>query len=92
MVTADISLAANVVEKFADTLNPRGELYVAENIKQRLMMRNFMEEVRSSGVNIGGPLAITLAERQAFANQLDRFLLKHRRATATAVKEGDSVG
>jgi uncharacterized protein YaiI (UPF0178 family) len=80
VVTADIPLAALVVAKQAVALNPRGELYTAENIRQRLTMRNFMEELRSSGVNVGGPAAISLSERQEFANQLDRYLRKPARA------------
>lgn len=75
VITADIPLAAMVVEKGAHALNPRGELYTADNIKQRLTMRNFMEELRSSGINTGGPASLSLAERQDFANQLDRILL-----------------
>jgi len=77
VITADIPLAAIVVEKGAYALNPRGELYTAENIRQRLTMRNFMEELRSTGVNIGGPASLSLAERQDFANQLDRLLRRH---------------
>ena len=76
VITADIPLAAEVVEKKALALNPRGELYTRENIQQRLTMRNFMDELRSSGVDTGGPSAITAQIRQAFANQLDRILAK----------------
>ncbi|UZR29826.1 YaiI/YqxD family protein [Methylococcus mesophilus] len=78
VITADIPLAAAVVEKGAHALNPRGELYSNENIRQRLAMRNFMEELRSSGVNTGGPASLSQAERQAFANQLDRLLSRYR--------------
>ncbi|MCX7109232.1 MAG: YaiI/YqxD family protein [Candidatus Methylumidiphilus sp.] len=74
VVTADIPLAADVIEKKGFALNPRGEFYDKENISERLTMRNFMEELRSSGVDIGGPSAFSQADRQAFANQLDRFL------------------
>lgn len=81
VITADIPLAAAVVEKGAHALNPRGELYSKENIRQRLAMRNFMEELRSSGVNTGGPAALSQAERQAFANQLDRLLNRYRTKT-----------
>ena len=76
VITADIPLAAEVVEKKALALNPRGELYTRENIQQRLTMRNFMDELRSSGVDTGGPSAMTAQIRQAFANQLDRILAK----------------
>lgn len=76
VVTADIPLAAFVVEKGATAINPRGERYTAENIKQALDMRNFMENLRNSGVETGGPPAFSQADRQAFANQLDRLLAK----------------
>lgn len=76
-ITADIPLAAKVVEKGAFALNPRGSFYTAENIRQRLTMRNFMEELRSSGVQVGGPSSFSQQDRMAFANSLDRFLTKH---------------
>ena len=74
VITADIPLAAEVVDKGALALNPRGELYTRENIQQRLTMRNFMDELRSSGVDTGGPSSMTAQDRQAFANQLDKLL------------------
>jgi uncharacterized protein YaiI (UPF0178 family) len=74
VITADIPLAAAVIERQGFALNPRGEFYSLENISERLTMRNFMEELRSTGVDIGGPPAFSQADRQAFANQLDRFL------------------
>ncbi len=80
VVTADIPLAAEVIEKGALALNPRGELYTEENIRQRLAMRNFMDELRSSGVNTGGPPTFSHKERQAFANHLDRLLTEHKPA------------
>jgi len=76
VITADIPLAAQVVEKGAFALNPRGEFYTRENIRERLTMRNFMEELRSAGMASGGPPALNLADRQAFANQLDAFLAR----------------
>ena len=76
VITADIPLAAGAIEKGALALNPRGELYTKENIKQTLDMRNFMETLRSSGVETGGPPAFNQADRQNFANQLDRLLAK----------------
>ena len=76
VITADIPLAAGAIEKGALALNPRGELYTKENIKQTLDMRNFMETLRNSGVETGGPPAFNQADRQNFANQLDRFLAK----------------
>lgn len=78
-ITADIPLAAKVVEKGAFALNPRGTFYTAENIRQRLTMRNFMEELRSSGIQVGGPASFSQQDRMAFANALDRFLAQHLR-------------
>ncbi|MBI3575641.1 MAG: YaiI/YqxD family protein [Gammaproteobacteria bacterium] len=76
VITADIPLAALVIEKSGHALNPRGEFYTTENIRERLAMRNFMDELRNTGVNTGGPAVLSLSDRQAFANQLDRFLAK----------------
>jgi uncharacterized protein YaiI (UPF0178 family) len=78
VITADIPLAALVIEKGGHALNPRGEFYTTENICERLTMRNFMDELRNTGVNTGGPAVLSLSDRQAFANQLDRFLTKTR--------------
>jgi len=74
VVTADIPLAAEVIEKGGHALNPRGELYSQDNIKARLNMRDFMDSLRASGVNTGGPPVISQSDRQAFGNNLDRFL------------------
>lgn len=74
VITADIPLAAAVIERGALALNPRGELYSAANIRESLSMRDFMEGLRSSGVQTGGPAAFSQADRQQFANQLDRLL------------------
>ena len=76
VITADIPLAAEVIEKGGQALNPRGELYTVANIKARLTMRDFMDSLRSSGVNTGGPPALSQSDRQAFANQLDKILQK----------------
>ena len=76
VITADIPLASQVVDKGGHALNPRGELYSRDNIRQRLSLRNFMEELRSSGVNTGGPPSLSQSDRQAFANELDRFLTR----------------
>jgi len=78
VITADIPLAAAAIAKGALALNPRGELYSRENIQQTLDMRNFMETLRNSGVETGGPPAFSQSDRQAFANQLDRLLAKSR--------------
>lgn len=76
VVTADIPLAAEVIDKGGQALNPRGELYTPDNIRERLSMRDFMDTLRSSGVDTGGPSALGQADRQAFANQLDRLLTR----------------
>ncbi len=74
VITGDIPLAAEVIEKGAIALNPRGETYTPDNIKARLNMRNFMETLRSSGVDTGGPAPLNHKDRQKFANALERFL------------------
>ncbi len=79
VITADIPLAAQVIEKGGHALNPRGEFYSHENIREVLNLRDFMDGLRGSGVQTGGPPALSQADRQAFANQLDRFLTKQRR-------------
>ena len=80
VITADIPLAAQVVARGGHALNPRGELYTTENIQERLALRNFMGELRNSGVATGGPAPLTLGDRQAFANRLDRFLTQYAQA------------
>jgi uncharacterized protein len=77
VVTADIPLAAQVIERGGQALNPRGEFYTKDTIQERLTMRNFMDSLRGSGVDTGGPPTFSQSDRQAFANQLDRFLAKH---------------
>jgi uncharacterized protein YaiI (UPF0178 family) len=74
VITADIPLADAIVTKGAKALNPRGELYSVENIKQRLAMRNFSTELRNTGVTLKGPPKLSPREIQRFANSLDRFL------------------
>lgn len=76
VITADIPLAAQVIAKGGHALNPRGEFYSASNIQERLAMRNFMEELRGSGVDISGPSSFSQSDRQAFAAELDRFLAR----------------
>jgi uncharacterized protein YaiI (UPF0178 family) len=76
VITADIPLAAKVVEKDAHALNPRGELYTKDNIQSRLTMRNLLYELRDSGVVTGGPAPLNNRDREAFANQLDIFLTR----------------
>lgn len=77
VITADIPLAAQVIAKDAHALNPRGEMYSQANIAERLAMRNMMDELRSQGAEIDGPAALNLADRQAFAAELDKFIASH---------------
>ena len=77
VITADIPLASEVVEKGGVALNPRGELYTTENIKERLSTRDFMDSLRSSGVETGGPSALNKRDVQSFANHLDQLLSKY---------------
>ncbi len=79
VITADIPLAAEVVEKGCLALNPRGELYTESNIRARLNMRDFMDTLRSSGIQTGGAPPISQADRQDFANNLDKLLAKHKK-------------
>ena len=76
VITSDIPLAAEIIEKQAIALSPRGELYTADNIKNRLTMRDFMDSLRSSGIDTGGPPPLNQGDRKAFADQLDRILSK----------------
>jgi len=76
-ITADIPLAAGMVEKGGFALNPRGEMYTSDNIRGLLSMRNFMDNLRGEGVVTGGPAVFSAADRQRFANQLDSFLARH---------------
>ena len=76
VITADIPLAAEAVAKGCLAINPRGELYTEDNVRQRLNMRDFMDDLRGCGVDTGGPPALTKRDRQAFADQLDRLLAK----------------
>jgi uncharacterized protein YaiI (UPF0178 family) len=73
VITADIPLAADVIQRGAHALDPRGELLDVGNIRERLAMRNFMDELRGSGVQTGGPATLDQADRKRFADQLDRF-------------------
>lgn len=84
VVTQDIPLAARVIEKGGDAINPRGERYTRDNIAERLSMRNFMEELRGAGVQTGGPAALHARDRQAFANALDAWIARQPRRHAEA--------
>jgi len=76
VITSDIPLAAEVIEKGAHALSSRGELHTPDNIRSRLNMRDFLDTMRASGEHTGGPAPLNQRDRQAFANQLDRFLAK----------------
>ena len=76
VITADIPLAAEVIEKQAQALSPRGERFSPDNIRERLNMRDFMDPMRSSGFTGGGPPPLSATDRQAFANGLDSYLAK----------------
>ncbi len=76
VVTSDIPLAAEVIEKGGCALSVRGELYTDDNIRDRLNMRDFMDTLRGSGIDTGGPAVLNKSDRQSFANKLDQFLTK----------------
>ena len=76
VVTADIPLAAEVIAKGGHVLDPRGEQYTEENIRERLSLRNFLDELRGSGVETGGPPPLNQSDRQTFANKLDSLLTR----------------
>ena len=78
VITADIPLAAEVIARGAHALDPRGELYSEDNVRERLAIRNLLQELRSTGELIGGPAPFGQGDRQRFANHLDRFLTQHR--------------
>jgi uncharacterized protein YaiI (UPF0178 family) len=78
VVTQDIPLASFAIEKGALALHPRGEMFTTDTIAARLSMRNFMEELRGAGVDTGGPAAMHPRDRQAFANELDKWLARRR--------------
>lgn len=78
VITADIPLAAEVLDKGADALNPRGERYSPDTIKAKLSMRDFMDTLRGSGIDTGGPPPLGQGDRKAFANQLDKWLAQQK--------------
>lgn len=80
VITGDIPLAAEVIERGAHALSPRGEPYAPDTIRARLNLRDFMETLRSSGVDTGGPPALSQADRKAFADHLDRILARRDKA------------
>ena len=76
VITADVPLAADVIARRGHALNPRGELYTTENIRERLQTRDFLEKLRETGVQTGGPAPFDQTDRKRFADQLDRFLAR----------------
>jgi uncharacterized protein len=80
VITADIPLASDIIERGGHALNPRGEFYTPENIRERLALRNFLDELRGSGEQTGGPAPLDHTDRKRFADQLDRFLARQGRA------------
>jgi uncharacterized protein YaiI (UPF0178 family) len=68
-----------VIDKGGYALTPRGELYTTENIRDRLNMRDFMDTLRASGIDTGGPPALSQGDRKSFADQLDKFITRHAR-------------
>ena len=80
VVTADIPLAAEVIARGAHALDPRGELYSEDNVRERLAIRNLMQDLRSQGALISGPAPLGPSDRQRFANHLDRFLARRQSA------------
>jgi uncharacterized protein YaiI (UPF0178 family) len=76
VITADVPLAADVIGRGGHALNPRGELYTTENIRERLQTRDFLEKLRETGVQTGGPAPFDNTDRKRFADQLDRFLAR----------------
>jgi len=83
VVTADIPLAAAVIERGGHAINPRGEFYTPDNIRERLALRDFLDEQRGAGRQTGGPAPLDLTDRKRFADQLDRFLAREARSGRT---------
>jgi uncharacterized protein YaiI (UPF0178 family) len=79
VVTGDIPLAAQVIDKGGQALSPRGELFTRDNIRSRLNMRDFLDTLRASGIDTGGPPALGQSDRKAFADHLDRILTRSTR-------------
>ena len=89
-ITADIPLAADLVDKDVHVISPRGEIYDRENIRERLSVRDFMDSLRSTGVETGGPSAFGNREKQAFASALDRTLTKALRKARRTSRPSNS--
>jgi uncharacterized protein YaiI (UPF0178 family) len=85
VITADIPLAAEVISNHGQALNPRGELYTPENIRERLNMRDFFDTLRAVGIESGGPAAFSKKDRQYFAGQLDKLLAQHQQKRSSSL-------
>ncbi|PCI57988.1 MAG: hypothetical protein COB45_01475 [Gammaproteobacteria bacterium] len=83
VITSDIPLADEVITKSGIALSPRGELFTKENIKSRLNIRDFMDTMRASGVQTGGPPPLSQSDRQTFANHLDTILMRYQRTVTS---------
>lgn len=81
IITSDIPLAAEAIEKQAEVVTPRGEIYTRDNIRGRLNMRDFMDTMRASGIQSGGPAALNEQDKRQFANALDRYIQRHQRSS-----------
>jgi uncharacterized protein YaiI (UPF0178 family) len=86
VITADIPLAANIIERGGHALNPRGEFYTPDNVREHLSMRDFMDALRSGGVQTGGPPPLDLTDRKRFADQLDRFLARQAKTPTPVMR------
>ncbi|HLT99338.1 MAG TPA: YaiI/YqxD family protein [Burkholderiaceae bacterium] len=92
IITGDIPLASQVLAKGGMVLNPRGERYTSETIGERLAMRDMMEELRSAGVDTGGPASFSQSDRRAFGNALDQLMMAQARKEASAASGSNSTG
>lgn len=79
VITADIPLAAESIARGAHALNPRGEFYTPDNIRERLALRDYLTQMRDSGMRTGGPAPLDNTDRKRFADQLDRFLTRQHK-------------
>lgn len=81
VITADIPLAAAVIEKGGNALDPRGSWFTPDNIKERLSVRDMMDQLRTAGIDTGGPAPFSPRDSKAFAGELDRFLARQRKSS-----------
>lgn len=91
VITSDIPLAAEVIEKGGHALNPRGEMYTDQNIKERLNMRDFLDTLRGGGIETGGPPPLNQKNRNAFAGHLDKILTKYLKTQNQQAPKGSQA-